>query len=150
MVIGAGFAGLEVARELGRAGVDVCVVDRHNHHIFQPLLYQVATAALSAPDIAEPVRKILRDFPSVTSFSARWSASTGRPAGRSSPTARRSPTTISSSPPALRTGYFGHDDWAALAPGLKTIEDAREIRSPPAPDLRAGRARPTTLRSGRA
>ena len=59
VIVGAGFAGLEAAKALGRAGIDVTLVDRQNHHLFQPLRYQVATAALSAPDIAEPVRAIL-------------------------------------------------------------------------------------------
>ena len=101
MVIGAGFAGLEVARELGRAGVDVCVVDRHNHHTFQPLLYQVATAALSAPDIAEPIRKNLRDFPSGDRRSRRGGRH--RLAGQAGDLADREAiaTIISSSPPAL-------------------------------------------------
>ena len=65
VIIGAGFAGLEVARELGKAGVETTIIDRRNHHLFQPLLYQVATAALSAPDIAEPIRRILRRYRSV-------------------------------------------------------------------------------------
>src|ERR1700674_2249936 len=60
VVIGGGFGGIEVARQLGRAGMSVTVIDRHNYHLFQPLLYQVATAALSPADIAEPIRKILR------------------------------------------------------------------------------------------
>ncbi len=65
VVIGAGFAGIEVARGLGAAGIAVTLIDRQNHHLFQPLLYQVATAALSPADIAEPIRKMLRDHPSV-------------------------------------------------------------------------------------
>src|SRR5690606_22651473 len=66
VIIGAGFAGIEVAKAVGRAGLAATVVDRQNHHLFQPLLYQVATAALSAPDIASPIRSILRPYPSVT------------------------------------------------------------------------------------
>src|SRR3954454_17667257 len=65
VVVGAGFAGIEVARALGRAALPVTIVDRQNHHLFQPLLYQVATAALSPADIAEPIRKMLRRYPSV-------------------------------------------------------------------------------------
>src|SRR5260370_2926660 len=65
VVIGAGFAGVEVARGLGAAGLSVTLIDRQNHHLFQPLLYQVATAALSPADIAEPIRKMLRGYPSV-------------------------------------------------------------------------------------
>ena len=64
VVVGAGFAGLEVAKALGRANIQVTLIDRRNHPLFQPLLYQVATAALSAVDIAEPIRKILRPYPS--------------------------------------------------------------------------------------
>jgi NADH:ubiquinone reductase (H+-translocating) len=65
VIVGAGFAGLEVAKELGKAGIETTIIDRHNHHLFQPLLYQVATAALSATDVAEPIRKILRRQKSV-------------------------------------------------------------------------------------
>src|SRR5690606_33841706 len=65
LIVGGGFAGLEVARALGKAGVGATLIDRRNHHLFQPLLYQVATAALSAPDIAEPIRSILGRYPSV-------------------------------------------------------------------------------------
>ena len=65
VVVGAGFAGLEVAKALGKAGIETTVIDRHNHHLFQPLLYQVATAALSATDVAEPIRKVLRRQESV-------------------------------------------------------------------------------------
>ena len=61
VIVGAGFGGLEAARELARSPIDVTVIDRHNYHLFQPLLYQVATAALSPADIAEPIRAILRD-----------------------------------------------------------------------------------------
>src|SRR5690242_17611829 len=65
VVAGAGFAGIEVARALGKAGLPVTIIDRQNHHLFQPLLYQVATAALSPADIAEPIRKMLRRYASV-------------------------------------------------------------------------------------
>src|SRR5690348_17425391 len=65
VVVGAGFAGIEVARALGKAGLPVTIIDRQNHHLFQPLLYQVATAALSPADIAEPIRKMLRRYANV-------------------------------------------------------------------------------------
>ena len=129
LVLGAGFAGLEVAKVLGRARVPVTVVDRHNHHLFQPLLYQVATAALSATDVAEPIRRILRREKSVeVVFGEVCSIDTA---------ARRVWLTCGSSlaydylvvATGSGPGYFGHDDWAAWAPGLKTIEDARDIRS---------------------
>lgn len=65
LTVGGGFAGLEVAKALGKPGIGAVIVDRQNHHLFQPLLYRVATAALSAPDIAEPIRKILGRYRSV-------------------------------------------------------------------------------------
>jgi NADH:ubiquinone reductase (H+-translocating) len=129
VVVGAGFAGLEVARHLGRAGLPVILIDRNNHHLFQPLLYQVATAALSAPDVAEPVRKILRAHQSVRVVYGevvgieRIARYVQLADGRIIHYARL----------VLATGsvpfYFGHDEWARHAPGLKTIEDARLIRS---------------------
>jgi len=129
VVIGAGFAGIEVARGLGRAGIPVTLIDRQNHHLFQPLLYQVATAALSPADIAEPVRKVLRGLPSVEVV-------LGGVTGVDK-TARtvmlKSGDKISYDYLVVATGathsYFGHDEWAPFAPGLKTIEDARDIRS---------------------
>jgi len=129
VVVGAGFAGIEAARGLGRAGIPVTLIDRQNHHLFQPLLYQVATAALSPADIAEPIRKMLRRcagvevmLGDVTGIDVR--ARTVTLAGGRA---------ISYDWLVVATGaahsYFGHDEWGALAPGLKTIEDARKIRS---------------------
>lgn len=129
VIIGAGFAGLEAAKALGRAGIDTLVVDRENHHLFQPLLYQVATAALSATDVAEPVRRILRARPSVRVLMG--AVEVIDPADR---TLRlRSGERIGYHTLVLASGarpsYFGHDAWARHAPGLKTIEDARRIRT---------------------
>lgn len=129
VVIGAGFAGLEVARALGKAGIGTTVIDRHNHHLFQPLLYQVATAALSAADIAEPVRRILRRYPSVqVLFGEVTSIDT---AGRTVRLSRGQAIPYDHLVVASGAGqsYFGHDEWSQWAPGLKTIEDARDIRS---------------------
>jgi NADH dehydrogenase len=129
VVIGAGFAGIEVARALGRANIAVTLIDRQNHHLFQPLLYQVATAALSPADIAEPIRKMLRGHASVKVVLGEVSAID---------TAARTVTlshgeSIGYDILVLATGsthgYFGHDEWERFAPGLKTIEDARKIRS---------------------
>ena len=129
VIVGAGFGGLEVAKRLGKAGIGVTVVDRHNHHLFQPLLYQVATAALSAPDIAEPIRRILRRQESVEVV---FGEVVGIDAAAK--TVRLSDgQTIGYDHLVLaagaRSSYFGHDDWPPHAPGLKTIEDARRIRS---------------------
>jgi NADH dehydrogenase len=129
VVIGAGFAGIEVARGLGRAGVPVTLIDRQNHHLFQPLLYQVATAALSPADIAEPVRKMLRGQPNVEVVLGEVSGidrGTHIVSLRDGKTFAYDWLVIAS---GATHSYFGHDDWGAFAPGLKTIEDARTIRS---------------------
>ena len=129
VVIGAGFAGVEVAKGLGAAGVPVTLVDRQNYHLFQPLLYQVATAALSPADIAEPVRRMLRRYPSVDVVLGEVS---GIDAGTRRVTLSDGKV-LAYDRLVLATGathaYFGHDDWAAFAPSLKSIADARAIRS---------------------
>jgi NADH:ubiquinone reductase (H+-translocating) len=129
VIIGAGFAGIEVARVLGAAGRPVVLIDRQNHHLFQPLLYQVATAALSPADIAEPIRKMLRNYPSVE---VMLDEAVGIDTAART-VALASGATIVYGRLVIATGathsYFGHDEWAGFAPGLKTIEDARRIRS---------------------
>jgi NADH dehydrogenase len=129
VVVGAGFAGIEVARGLGAAGIPVTLIDRQNYHLFQPLLYQVATAALSPGDIAEPIRKMLRRYPGVEVVLGEV---TGIDRDRRS-VMLASGQSIVYDWLVLATGathsYFGHDEWEAAAPGLKTIEDARRIRS---------------------
>ncbi|MCI1004017.1 NAD(P)/FAD-dependent oxidoreductase [Herbaspirillum sp. C7C8] len=128
IIIGCGFGGLAAARELAQADVRITMIDRSNHHLFQPLLYQVATAGLSAPAISAPIRAILAQQTNLTTLMA---AVTGID------TAARSVTLEDGSVLGydyliVATGsthsYFGHDDWSALAPGLKTLEDAFEIR----------------------
>ena len=128
VVVGGGFAGLAASRALARAPVEVVVVDRHNHHVFQPLLYQVATAGLSPADIAAPIRWILRGQANVRVLLDDVVGV--------APAARR--VDLRDSPPLdyaaliVATGvthaYFGRDDWAAHAPGLKTLDDAVAIR----------------------
>jgi NADH:ubiquinone reductase (H+-translocating) len=127
VIVGAGFAGLEASKALAKTAVDVTLVDAYNHHCFQPLLYQVATAALSPADVAWPIRAILRAQQNVRVIMARVTAIDVR--------ARRVDTTEIDLPYdylLLATGsthsYFGHDDWAPFAPGLKHIADATEIR----------------------
>jgi NADH:quinone reductase (non-electrogenic) len=127
VIIGAGFGGIEAAKELRRAPVEVTVIDRQNHHCFQPLLYQVATAALSPADVAWPIRHILRKQKNATVLMAE---------ARAIDTTKRCVEIDSASIPfdylVLATGathsYFGHDEWADVAPGLKLIEDATRIR----------------------
>jgi NADH dehydrogenase len=127
VIIGAGFGGIEAAKSLKRAPVDVTVIDRVNHHCFQPLLYQVATAALSPADVAWPIRHILRKQKNATVLMAEV---------QGIDTGKRLVQIDSTSIPydylVLATGathsYFGHDEWADVAPGLKRIEDATRIR----------------------
>jgi NADH dehydrogenase len=127
VIVGAGFGGIEAATALSRVAVDVIVLDRQNHHCFQPLLYQVATAALSPAEIAWPIRHMLRQQPNATVFMAEVEAVDL--AGRFVVTGAGP---ISYDYLVIATGathsYFGHDDWAKFAPGLKRIEDATRIR----------------------
>jgi len=127
VIVGAGFGGLEAVKALARAPVDVTLIDRQNHHCFQPLLYQVATAALSPADVAWPIRHILRKQENTTVLMAEV---------RSIDTDKRLVHADVVSVPydylVLATGathsYFGHDEWIDVAPGLKRIEDATRIR----------------------
>ncbi len=128
MILGCGFGGLFAARALADARVRVTVLDRTNHHLFQPLLYQVATAGLSAPAIAAPIRAILASQENCTVLMGE---------AKKVDLARRAVALESGEELAydhliVATGtthsYFGHDDWAPHAPGLKTLEDAMEIR----------------------
>jgi NADH dehydrogenase len=128
VVIGGGFAGLWTTRALAKAPVDIVLVDRANHHLFQPLLYQVATAGLSAGDIAAPLRHILRHQRNVQVHMAEVDAIDT--ATRSVHTTAGANLTYDFLVVAAGAGhaYFGHDDWAAFAPGLKTLDDALELR----------------------
>src|SRR5215210_5448855 len=127
VLVGGGFGGLEAAKALGRSAVDVTLLDRQNHHCFQPLLYQVATAVLSPADIAWPIRGILRRQQNVTVLMA---AVTGVDTEnkRVLPGNHVFPYDYLVMATGATHSYFGHDDWASCAPGLKRIEDATEIR----------------------
>src|SRR5579872_3827075 len=128
IIIGGGFGGLSAARALRSAAVDVLLIDRGNHHTFQPLLYQVATAGLAAPSIAAPLRHILRDQRNATVLLGE---------ARSIDIEGRTVDVDGVSHPydflIVATGsthaYFGHDEWARYAPGLKTLDDALRIRA---------------------
>jgi len=128
VIVGAGFGGLAAAKRLAGHNVDVTLIDRRNHHVFQPLLYQVATAALSPADIAGPIRAILSNARNVRVVLDEVSAV--EPACRI--VHLTSGRVIHYDALILATGarhsYFGNDKWAANAPGLKTIEDALAIR----------------------
>jgi len=129
VIVGAGFAGIEVAQGLSNAPCDVTMIDRQNYHLFQPLLYQVATAALSPADIAEPARRMLRDCPNVEVILGEVTAISAGDHGLSVTDGKVVRYDILVIAAGATHAYHGHDDWAVYAPGLKTIADARAIRS---------------------
>jgi NADH dehydrogenase len=128
VIVGGGFGGLSAARALGGSPVEVTLVDRRNHHVFQPLLYQVATALLSPGDIAAPIRWILREHRNIRVLMADVL--------RVDVTARHLvlaaggtiPYDYAIIAPGASHAYFGHDEWAPVAPGLKSLDDALAIR----------------------
>jgi NADH:ubiquinone reductase (H+-translocating) len=128
VILGGGFAGINAAMGLGRLPLDVTLVDRKNHHTFQPLLYQVALAVLSPAEIAQPIRSIVRDYPNTEVLmdeAVGFDLEQRR-------VQLKSGAELTYDYLVLATGsthsYFGRDEWARLAPGLKTVEDATEIR----------------------
>lgn len=127
VVLGAGFGGLTFAKEFPTHLARVTVVDKQNHHLFQPLLYQVATAGLAAPDIAQPIRSILRDKPNLVVLMADVQGVdlAKREVKLADGTLGYDYLVI-----ALggQTGYFGRDEWSEFAPGLKTLDDAQRLR----------------------
>ncbi len=135
VIVGAGFGGLNAAQALASAPVSITVVDRKNHHIFQPLLYQVATAGLSPGEIAAPIRSILHRHKNVEVLMAEvmgFDLERRVVLTAEGHDAQADPQAIPYDFLVVAAGashaYFGHDEWQALAPGLKTIEDALEIR----------------------
>jgi len=128
VVVGGGFGGLYCARALARKPVRITLVDRKNHHVFQPLLYQVATAALSPGDIASPIRSILRQFENVEVLLGEvvaFELDTHRVVLKDGGYLPYDYLVVAA---GAQHSYFGHDEWESLAPGLKNIEDALEIR----------------------
>jgi len=127
VVIGGGFAGLWAVRQLERAPVSITLIDRHNHHLFQPLLYQVATAGLAAPSIAAPLRHILRNQRNVTVQMGEVLGidTTKRQVALAD---RQIPYDYLLVASGATHAYFGHDQWEQFAPGLKTLDDAFLIR----------------------
>lgn len=128
VVVGAGFGGLEFTRALAGAPVRITMIDRRNHHLFQPLLYQVATTALATSEVAWPIRHLLRKRDDVTTLLATVTGidRTGKRV------LLQDGGTVAYDTLVLATGarhaYFGHDEWEPFAPGLKTLEDATTIR----------------------
>lgn len=128
VILGGGFGGLECARHLTDRRFEVTLVDRQNHHLFQPLLYQVATAGLSAPEIAQPIRMLVRGQENVTVLMDEAQAIdlTTKKIILAGQTLEYDYLILAM---GVSTGYFGHHDWAQHAPGLKSLDDATRIRS---------------------
>ncbi|MGX9981646.1 NAD(P)/FAD-dependent oxidoreductase [Methylobacterium fujisawaense] len=127
VIVGAGFGGLEVARRLSKTAVRVTVIDCRNHHLFQPLLYQAATASVAPSEIAWPIRSLLRYANIITLLGTVVGVNTtDQEVLLDDGTSIRFDTLVLAT--GARHAYFGHDDWEPFAPGLKTIEDATSIR----------------------
>ena len=128
VILGGGFAGINAAQELAKLPLDVTMVDRKNYHLFQPLLYQVALAVLSPADIAQPIRALVRDHPNIDVL---MDEAIGFDLAKQR-VHLRTGVELEYDYLIIATGsthsYFGRDEWAKLAPGLKTVEDATEIR----------------------
>jgi len=128
VIVGAGFGGLETTYRLAGAGVEITLIDRRNHHLFQPLLYQVATASLATSEIAWPIRYLLRDRHDVTTLFANVSGvdAAGKRVTLDDGGSVPYDTLVLAT--GARHAYFGHDEWEPFAPGLKTLEDATTLR----------------------
>src|SRR5713226_8368493 len=133
VIVGAGFAGIAAARALKRCDADVLLIDRRNHHIFQPLLYQVATAILAPPDIAAPIRQLAEKQKNVSVMLGEVTGVdlNSRSVDVSSPGVgvRKIPFDYLVIAAGMRPSYFGHDEFARYAPGLKSLSDAETIRA---------------------
>ena len=128
VVVGAGFGGLHAVRALAHLPVRITVIDRRNHHLFQPLLYQVATAGLSAPDVGYPIRKLFHGLPNVTT----WMAEVTKIDRATRTVTLHDGVTVTYDHLVLALGmvtnHFGRQDWARATIGLKTLDEALEIR----------------------
>ncbi len=127
VIVGGGFGGLNAAREFAHAAVEVTLIDRRNHHLFQPLLYQVATAALNPSDIASPIRRVVRHQKNVEVLlaEARSADLSSRVIGLDQGQVHYDHLIVAT---GARHSYFGREEWAPFAPGLKSVGDALEIR----------------------
>src|SRR5260221_605982 len=128
VIVGGGFGGLSAAKKLSGSSVDVTLIDRKNHHTFQPLLYQVATSVLSAGEIASPLRHIRRRAPNVEVILGEvtdFDADARRVLLKGGSELQYDYLIVAA---GARHSYFGHDEWERFAPGLKSLEDALELR----------------------
>src|SRR4249920_2758956 len=123
VIVGAGFGGLEAAFGLAGAPVRITLIDRRNHHLFQPLLYQVATASLATSEIAWPIRYLVRGRLEVTTVLATVVGVDANARHVLIDDGRALPYDTLILATGARHAYFGHDEWEAFAPGLKTLED---------------------------
>src|SRR5579884_1641117 len=128
VIVGAGFGGLEAAKRLGEPSVEVTVIDRNNFHLFQPMLYQVATAGLAPDDICTPIREILRKqehtevlMDEVTDIDVQGQQVVTN--------TQRIPFDYLIVATGATSNYFGHDNWQQLAPGIKTLDDGLVVRN---------------------
>ena len=128
VVVGAGFGGLEVVHRLAGKGAEITLVDRRNHHLFQPLLYQVAGASLSTSEIAWPIRSLFRKRPDVRTLLAEVEDVDTQTRQVILDDGSRLAYDILILATGARHSYFGHDEWEPFAPGLKSLEDATTIR----------------------
>jgi NADH:ubiquinone reductase (H+-translocating) len=128
VIVGAGFGGLEAAHRLAGAPVGITLIDRRNHHLFQPLLYQVATASLATSEIAWPIRYLLRNRPDVTTLYATVTGVDAQAKRALLDDGDGLPYDTLIVATGARHAYFGHDEWEPFAPGLKTLEDATTLR----------------------
>src|ERR1700758_1747087 len=128
VIVGAGFGGLETTYRLGGAPVEITLIDRRNHHLFQPLLYQVATASLATSEIAWPIRYLLRDRKDVTTLFANVNGVDAASKRVLLDDGGSIPYDTLILATGARHAYFGHDEWEPFAPGLKTLEDATTLR----------------------
>src|ERR1700691_4312936 len=128
IIVGAGFGGLEAAHRLNGAPVTITLLARRNHHLFQPLLYQVATASLATSEIAWPIRYLLRGRPEVTTLFATVTGVDPAEKRVLLEDGDALPYDTLVPAPGVRHAYFGHDEWEPFAPGLKTLEDATTLR----------------------
>ncbi|MGD0144390.1 MAG: NAD(P)/FAD-dependent oxidoreductase [Rhizomicrobium sp.] len=129
VIVGAGFGGLAAAHALRNAPVEITIVDRHNYHLFQPLLYQVATASLSPAEIAQPIRSILKMQKNVHVILADVDGVDAAAKTVHTSCGRTIPYDYLLLATGARHSYFGHDDWEANAPGIKSIDDATRVRA---------------------
>jgi NADH:ubiquinone reductase (H+-translocating) len=129
VIVGAGFGGLAAVRALKNSPVEITVIDRHNYHLFQPLLYQVATASLSPAEIAQPIRSILKTQKNVRVILADVAGVDTSTKSVRTKYGQVIPYDYLVIATGARHAYFGHDEWEKDAPGIKSVDDATRVRS---------------------